>query len=466
LNVQTLKRMTEKPMALTGLDIFKLLPKTNCGECGVPTCMAFAMKLAAKNAELAACPYTSDAAKEKIGAASKPPMRLVKIGPADAEVLVGGETVMFRHDKTFVHPTAIALAFSDGESAEALAHRTAEVRAYCLERVGEELRIDLALVENITGEVAPFVAAAKAVAGGTGKGCILKSDNPAALEAALQALEGQRPLLHAATPENADALAALALKYTAPLVATAPGLDALVELVKRLAAAGVRDIVLDLPAENIAATMQYNTAMRKAALRGGVEAMGYPAMNTLLAQDVPSLVADASTLICKYAGILVIDSLAYQALLPMMMLRQNIYTDPQKPIQVEPKIYPIGEPDADSPVLVTTNFSLTYFIVSGEIENSGVPAHLAIVECEGMSVLTAWAAGKFSGEKIAAFIKQSGLEQQVKTRRLIIPGYVAQISGELEEALAGWSVIVGPQEAADLGPFMKMQEATLGRLNV
>ena len=446
-------------MALSGLDIFKLLPKTNCGECGVPTCMAFAMKLASKNAELSACPYASDAAKEKIGAASKPPIRLVKIGPADAEVQVGNETVMFRHEKTFVHPTAIAIAFSDDQSAEELAHQTADVRTYCLERVGEQLMLNLALVDNVTGEVEPFVAAVKAVAGGTGRGLILKSDNPAALEAALQALDGQRPLIHAATPENADALAALATKYKAPLAAKAGSFDALTELTKKLAAAGVQDIVLDLSADNPAAAMQLNTIARKAALKNTFEPMGYPVMNILAGQDLPSLVADASTLICKYASILVVDTLAYQALLPMMMLRQNIFTDPQKPIQVEPKVYPIGDADENSPVLVTTNFSLTYFIVSGEIENSGVPSHLVIVECEGMSVLTAWAAGKFSGEKIAAFIKQSGLEQQVKTRRLIIPGYVAQISGELEESLSGWEIVVGPQEASDLGSFMKMQVA-------
>jgi acetyl-CoA decarbonylase/synthase complex subunit gamma len=446
-------------MALTGLDIFKLLPKTNCGECGVPTCMAFAMKLASKNAELAACPYASEAAQAKIGAASKPPMRLVKIGPAGAEVAVGNETVMFRHEKTFVHPTALAVAFSDGESAEELAHRTATVREYCLERVGEQLTLNLALVENTTGEVAPFVAAVKAVAGGTGKGLILKSTNPAALEAALQALEGQRPLIHAATPENADALAALALQYKAPLVVKAPTLDALATLTAALAKQGVQDLVLDLSAENPAAALQLNTIARKAALKGSVEAMGYPVLNILTETDLPSLVADASALICKYAGILVVDTLAYPALLPLMMLRQNIFTDPQKPIQVEPKVYPIGEPGPESPVIVTTNFSLTYFIVSGEVENAGVPAHLAIVECEGMSVLTAWAAGKFSGEKIGAFIKGSGLPEQLTRRRIVIPGYVAQISGELEECLPGWEIVVGPQEASDITPFMKVLAA-------
>jgi acetyl-CoA decarbonylase/synthase, CODH/ACS complex subunit gamma len=446
-------------MALTGLTIFKLLPKTNCGECGVPTCMAFAMKLAAKNAELSACPYASDEAKKTIGAASKPPIKLVKIGPAGAEVAVGNETVMFRHEKTFVHPTAIAVAFSDGQPLEELRHRTAEVREYCLDRVGEKLRIDLALVENTTGAVSPFVDAVKAVAGGTGRGIILQSDSAEAIEAALKALQGQRPLIHAATPENVEAIGALARQYKAPVVARAATAEALASLTTKLAAMGVEDIVLDVPADNPAAALQYNTVLRKMALRSNFEPLGYPILNFATGRDLASLVADASTYILKYASILVVDTLQYQALLPLMMLRQNIYTDPQKPIQVEPKVYPIGEAGPSSPVLVTTNFSLTYFLVSGEIENSGVPAHLAIVECEGMSVLTAWAAGKFNGAKIGAFIKASGIESQVSTRRIVIPGYVAQISGELEELLPGWEVVVGPQEAADLGAFLKMHAA-------
>ena len=444
-------------MALTGLEIFKLLPKTNCGECGVPTCMAFAMKLAAKSAELSTCPYASDEAKDKLGAASRPPIRLIKIGPENSEVSVGNEIVMFRHEKTFVSPTAIAVAFSDSLAADELAHSTATVHNYCLERVGEQLTLNLALVENTTGEVEPFVAAAKEVAGTTGKGLILSSDNSEAIEAALQALEGQRPLICAATAENAVEMAALALKYKAPLVARAETPDALVELTAKLAGLGVKDIVLDLPADNPAAALQYNTLLRKAALKNNFEPAGYPIMNFVMGRTIPDLVADTSTLICKYASIIVVDSLAYEAILPMMMLRQNIYTDPQKPIQVEPGIYPIGEPDENSPVLVTTNFSLTYFIVSGEIENSGVPVHLAIIECEGMSVLTSWAAGKFSGEKIGAFVKQSGIESRIKNRKIIIPGYVAQISGELEETLPGWRILVGPQEASDLAPYLKME---------
>ena len=442
-------------MALTGLSIFKLLPKTNCGECGVPTCMAFAMKLAAKSVELAACPYASDEAKKTVGAASRPPIRLVKIGPPDAEIAIGNETVMFRHEKTFVHQTAYAVAFSDDEPLSELSHHIAEAREYCLERVGEKLRVDLVLIDNVTEDVRPFTTLVKTVAGATGRGIILRSTEAEPLEGALKILAGQRPLIHAATPANVETFAALALKYNASLVARADSLDQLAALTTKLMSLGVKDIVLDLPSDNPAAALQYNTVIRKAALKASFEPLGYPIINFVTGRDAASMVADAATLVCKYASVLVIDRLDFETLLPLMMLRQNIFTDPQKPIQVEPKVYALGDAGRDSPVLATTNFSLTYFLVSGEIENSGVGAHLVIVETEGMSVLTAWAAGKFSGAKIAAAVKASGLANQLATRRLIIPGYVAQISGELEESLPGWEIRVGPSEVADLGPYLK-----------
>jgi acetyl-CoA decarbonylase/synthase complex subunit gamma len=421
--------------------------------------MAFAMKLAAKNAELTACPYASEEAKKIIGAASKPPIRLVKIGPPEREVLIGNENVMFRHDKTFVHEAAIAIAFADNEPLSELGHKIAEVRDYCLERVGEQLRVNLVLVDNFSEEVKPFVDLVKTAAGSTGMGIILRSANLEVLEAGLKELPGKRPLIHAATSANAEAVAALALKYNAPLVARAATIDELVALTTKLAALGVKDIVLDLPADNPAATLQYNTIIRKAALKNAFEPLGYPIINFVTALDDASLVADASTYLCKYGSIVVLDRMQLEVLLPLMMLRQNVYTDPQKPIQVDPRVYPIGEPGKDSPVLATSNFSLTYFLVSGEIENSGVSANLIVVDTEGMSVLTGWASGKFTGEKIAAAVKASGLQDKLEKRRIIIPGYVSQISGELEEALPGWEVLVGPGECCDLSSFLKQQAA-------
>jgi len=446
-------------MALTGLQIFKLLPKTNCGECSVPTCMAFAMKLAAKSAELSSCPYASEEAKTTIGAASKPPIRLVKIGPPEREVTIGNETVMFRHEKTFVHQTALAIALPDSEPLAELGHIIAEAREYSLERVGERLGLDLLLVDNVTDEMAPFLELVRTAAGASGMGIILRSSNLEVLEAALPLLEGRRPLIHAATPANAEAMAKLALKHKVPLVAQADSLDELAALTAKLSKLGVQDIVLDIPADNPASTLQQNTIIRKAALKHTFEPLGYPIINFVSGRDPASVVADATTCICKYGSIVVLDTFQLELLLPLMMLRQNIFTDPQKPIQVDPKVYPIGEPGPDSPVIATTNFSLTYFLVSGEIENSGVPTHLVIVESEGMSVLTAWAAGKFTGAKVASAVKASGLESQLRKRKLILPGYVAQISGEVEEGLPGWEVLVGPGESVDLAPFLKRQVA-------
>jgi acetyl-CoA decarbonylase/synthase complex subunit gamma len=358
-----------------------------------------------------------------------------------------------------VHYTAFAIAFADSDPLNEVGHQIAEVRDYCLERVGEQLRCNLILVDNFSEEVKPFVDLVKTAAGATGLPIILRSPNIEALEAGLKELEGKRPLIHAATPANADAVAALALKYNAPVVARAATLDELIGLTTKLAGLGIKDIVLDLPADNPAATLQYNTLIRKAALKNTFEPLGYPIINFVNERDDAAVVADASTFLCKYGSIVVLDRMKLELLLPLMMLRQNIYTDPQKPIQVDPKIYPIGEPGKQAPLLVTTNFSLTYFLVSGEIENSGVPANLLTVDTEGMSVLTGWAAGKFSGEKVGAAVKASGIEGQLERKRIVIPGYVSQISGEVEEALPGWEVLVGPSEASDIASFMKVQAA-------
>ncbi|HEY3282711.1 MAG TPA: acetyl-CoA decarbonylase/synthase complex subunit gamma [Armatimonadota bacterium] len=446
-------------MAMTGLDIFKLLPKTNCKECGVPTCMAFAMKLASKSAELSACPYASEEAQEKIGAASRPPMRTVTLGPAERPVVLGGETVMFRHEKTFVHPTAIAVSLPDTLPVEELRSQAAAIASYCLERVGEELRVDLILVDNVSGDPTTFVEAVKAVRSAAACGLVLKSESPRALREAGEQLQGERPLLYCATPVNADALAEVAKLLKAPLVARADTVEELAGLAAELARQGVEDLVLEAPAGNPAALLQQNTLIRKSALKSAFRPLGFPLLNTVTGRDPVELVADASTSICKYASVMVIDSGEPEVLLPLLMLRQNVFTDPQKPIQVEPGVYPIGDAGPDSPVLVTTNFSLTYFIVSSEAENAGVPVHLAVVESEGMSVLTAWAAGKFSAEKIAAFLKSQPAMEGLTTRRVVVPGYVSQISGELEDGLPGWEVLVGPQEASDITPFLRTRLA-------
>ena len=443
-------------MAMTGLQIFKLLPKTNCGECGVPTCMAFAMKLAAKNAELAACPYASEEAIKTVGAASKPPIRLVKIGPPEAEVLVGNETVMFRHDKTFVHPTAIAIAFPDSEPLTELGHKIAEVRDYCLERVGEQLRVNLILIDNFSEEVKPFVDLVKAAAGGAGVGIILRSSNLEALEAGLKELAGKRPLIHAATPANADAVAALALKYNAPLVARAATIDELVALTTKLAGLGLKDIVLDLPADNPAATLQYNTILRKAALKNSFEPLGYPIINFVTALDDASVVADASDFpvqvrLHRRARPGEAGSSAAADDVAAEHLYRSAEADSGRSQGLPHRRNRQGLAGAGHHQLLP--YLLPGFGRNREFGHSGEPAggRYRRHECaDGMG--RGQVLGRKSGQR-----GESQRPGRDGKHRVIIPGYVSQISGEIEEGLPGWEVLVGPGESSDLGSFMKLQ---------
>jgi acetyl-CoA decarbonylase/synthase complex subunit gamma len=441
---------------LTGMEIFKLLPKTNCGECGVPTCMAFAMKLAQKNVELSACPYASDEARGVIGLASEPPIRLVRFGSGSRTVTMGNELVMFRHEKTFVHQTALAVQLDSTLPDSRLQTASSLLDKHTIERAGEKLSVDALLVNDAGDGVDRFCAAVRTVAASFGGPLILKSASAERLVKAAEMVPDRFPLLHALTGANADVIGEYAHAKKLPVAIAGNDLDELFSLSDALAAKGHRDIVLDLSASSMFDTLRNNTIVRKAALNASIRQVGYPIMNFVTGRTSPAaLVADASTALCKYASLLVIDRFEPETLLPLLMLRQNVYTDPQKPIQVEPKVYPVGEPNAASPLLVTTNFSLTYFIVSGEVESSGVPAHLAVVDAEGLSVLTAWAAGKFSAEKIAAFINAQEIGRSLTKKKVVLPGYVSCLSGELEEKMPGWEVLVGPQEASDIGPFMK-----------
>ncbi len=440
-------------MALTGLEIFKLLPKTNCGKCGVPTCLAFAMKLAQKKAELKECPYASEQAKQVLGAASEPPMRVVKAGAGADAFEVGGETEMYRHEKTFRHQTAIALRVEDTEEPAALAAKVAEVDAFVIERVGEQLRLNAFCLSNTSRDKERYLAALKTVTAGSSKAVILDCPDPETMKAALPLLAGKRPVLR---PGETDLLpfVNLAQENNASLVVSAKSFEELAARTEAIVQTGFKDLLLELQAPGLGDRVETSTIVRRAALRKGFKLFGFPLVWSLPAQDEHLLLAGAAVGICKYAGILILPQFSREMMLTLFTLRQNIYTDPQKPIQVDPKVYAIGEPRPDSMVFVTTNFSLTYFIVSGEIENAGVSAWLVVPDCEGMSVLTAWAAGKFSGAKVGKFVKDIKLEEHVTTRELIIPGYASPISGDLEESLPGWKITVGPQEAADLGPFV------------
>lgn len=446
-------------MALTGLQIYKLLPKTNCKECGFPTCLAFAMKLAAKQADLSQCPYVSEEAKQALAEASAPPIRLVTIGVGDRKVEVGNEIVLFRHEKTFYNPPGIFIKVKDTLPLDKAKEFAKKVVSYSVERVGRVFSPDGLAIENASGEPEKFAACVEAIRSVVPEHpFVLISENPAAMKAALEKEGNKNPLIYAATPKNWQEMAQLAKEKRAPLAVRADGdLSALASLAEQIRETGAEDLVLDPGKEDPAGTLAVMTQIRRLALKHNFRPLGYP-MITIPGRNVQSMEEEAllaAQHIAKYGGVVVLEHFDPAVLYPLFTLRLNIYTDPQKPIQVSPGVYEIGKPGPDSPLLVTTNFSLTYFSVSGETAASGIPSWLLVCDTEGMSVLTAWAAGKFDAEKIAKSVKQYTIGEKIKHRKIIIPGHVAVISGELEDELPGWEVMVGPREAVDIPNFLK-----------
>jgi acetyl-CoA decarbonylase/synthase complex subunit gamma len=445
-------------MALSGLDIQKLLPKTNCKECGSTTCLAFAMKLAGKKAMLSECPYASDDAKRVLGAASEPPVKSVGFGP-DRRVKLGEETVLYRHEKTFVNQSLFAVDIGDDRPAAEVDAILAKIRDYTLVRVGLNLVVDMVSVTQRGSEPAKFAALAKKAWEVANRPLVLRSGDPAALALAAEAVKGSGSVLVAATKESSALLRAAAEANGHALALTGATLDEVCALSARLKAEGFDNLVLQFETHSLAEQYQVNSIARRMAIKENYKPLGYPFLRYFESGSLMEDSASAIVEVCKYGGILVLPEFDAAQLVALMALRLNVYTDPQKPIQVEPKVYAIGEPDTKSPVFVTTNFSLTYFIVSGEIENAGTSAWLVIPECEGMSVLTAWAAGKLNGAGVAKAVKESGLDEKSESKTLVIPGYVAQISGEIEENLPGWKILVGPQDAGDIESFVKARLA-------
>jgi acetyl-CoA decarbonylase/synthase complex subunit gamma len=445
-------------MAMSGLQIYKLLPKTNCKDCGYPTCLAFAMKLAAKQVELGDCPHVSDEAKEALSAASAPPIRLVKVGTGDREFQVGNETVMYRHEKTFFNKPGIALRIKDTEDAETIASKVEMVNDYCVERVGIDMTFSAIAIENASGDAGTFASTVESVRAKTDLPFVLMSDNADALKAALGKEGGHQPVLYAATSDNWEAMAAVAKGSKASLVLRSQdGLDELADLTGKLSDAGVENLVLDPGSRDLATSLSQVTQLRRLALKKNFRPLGYPIITfpgEVADSDEGEIVA-ATQYIAKYAGIVVMDHFDPAVAYPLLTLRLNIYTDPQKPISVDPGIYEFNSPTADAPLLVTTNFSLTYFSVAGELDGGGMPAWLLICDAEGMSVLTAWAAGKFDAETIAKAVKTFGAGDKIAHKKITLPGHVAVLSGELEEELPGWEIQVGPREAVDIAAYLK-----------
>ncbi len=440
-------------MALTGLDIYKLLPKTNCKECGNPTCLAFAMALAASKTSLDKCPHVSEQAKETLGGASAPPIKLVKVGKSGYERELGDEVVLFRHDKAFFHPTCIAIEISDMLSGTELEAKVEKVNALAFERVGQTVSIDMIAVRNDSGNPDTFANAVKAVADKTCFATVLISEDPAAMEKGLAVIGSSKPLIYAATEANYEKIVELAKKYDCPLAVKGEGLDATAALVEKVAAS-YKELVIDIGTRNLSQALAEMTQIRRLAIKKRFRPLGYPVIAFTASDNPRDEIMEASVYITKYASVVVMKADEKSQILPLTALRMNIYTDPQKPSQVEPKVYQIGAVTKDSPVYVTTNFSLTYYTVEGEISGSKIPSYIIACPTDGTSVLTAWAAGKFNGEKIAEFLKACGIEDMVSHRNIVIPGYVAVIKGALEEK-SGWKVTVGPAEASGLPAFAK-----------
>jgi acetyl-CoA decarbonylase/synthase complex subunit gamma len=444
-------------MALTGIQIFKLLPKTNCGKCGVPTCLAFAMNLAAGKVELIACPFVSEESKAQLAEASAPPIRPVTIGTGTGAFKVGGETVMFRHEKKFENPTGIAVLVTDMMPESEVAARIERFNKNIYVRVGVKLHADAVAVKNESGNAAKFGKLVETVTKATEGGLILMSENPEVLAAGLKICGARKPLIYAATKANAEAIAQLAKEHSCPVAVKGANLEEVAELTAVMNQAGIKDIVIDAGARTVKQAFQDEVIIRGAALQKKFKPLGYPTITfpcEMTANPLKEALI-ASMFVAKYAGIVVLSDLKGEVLFPLLVERLNIFTDPQRPLATTPGIYEINNPNENSPVLITTNFSLTYFIVSGEIETSKVPSYLLIMDTEGLSVLTAWAAGKFGADLMAAFVKKSGIGDKVKNHKLIIPGYSASESGGLEEDLKGWEILVGPREGSLIPAYLR-----------
>lgn len=445
-------------MPIRGTDIVKKLPeegKKACKECGFPTCFAFAMKLASGGATLDKCPYLSPEVKAELEEALAPPIRLVTVGCGENSLQIGNEEVIYRHEKTFVHKPGIALLISDKEGDAEVEEKMRKLKELQYSWVGLTLKADLLALYNESGDKSKFEALVRKVYGGTDVGLVLISDNAEALFAARDICSDRRPLVYPITKDNIDQAITRVKECPTPVGVKAPSVAELVPLTTKLKEAGIEDIVLDPGSKDFRQAIADQTLIRRAALKQNFRPLGYPTIGfpCFMAKDGIKEFLTAAMFVIKYAGIIVISD-GKDSLLPLLVQRLNIYTDPRIPMSVEEKIYEILEPNEESPVLLTGNWALTYFIVASETEGSKVPSWLLVKNTEGLGVLTAWAAGKFSGDTIAPFVKKSSIESKVKHRRLIIPGKVARIKGELQEALPDWEIMVGPREAAEIPAFL------------
>jgi len=443
-------------MALKGAEIMKKLPKTNCKECGCATCFAFAMKLATGGLKLDDCPYLDPEVKAELEGAMAPPMKLVTIGTGQNAVVIGEEEVMFRHEKTFFHEPGIAVLISDRESESSIDEKIARVKNLRFERVGNVLKIDLLALSNDSGDGGRFETLVKKAYETTDFPFILISEDMDILFSAAAMCADRRPLVYPITSENVSASIPKLKELGLPAGVKGDSLDEVISVTTQLKDAGVEESVIDPGSKNMLDGIRDQTLIRRAALKKGFRPLGYPTMAfpCNMYQDKYEEVLATSALMTKYAGIVVTTLTEKDFIFPLLVHRFNIYSDPRRPMTVEEKVYEVSQPDENSPILISTNYALDFFIVSGAIEEANIPAFLCIKDTGGIGVLAAWTSGKFTGEAIAEFLKKYDVENKVKHRKLIIPGVAKKLKDELEEELPSWEILLGPSEASDIPKFL------------
>jgi len=445
-------------MALTGLDIFKLTPKKNCKDCGFPTCLAFSMKVAAGAVEIGKCPHMSSEAIEKLSEATAPLMKTISVGKGDTEYKLGGETVLFRHEKTYVSRNRFAVLLSDNMEDAEIDAKIQHMKDVNYVRIGEEMKAEFAALK-FAGNKDKYIALVNKVkTSGLKVAYILICEDVAVIKEALELVKAENPVVYGANKENFKEMVELVKADNLALGLKAENLEALYALVQEVEKLGYKNLVLDPGSTSVKEAFENTVQIRRINLQGGDRTFGYPSIlfvDELSKGDKFMEVALSTLFTMKYGSIIVLSDIDYARALPLYGLRQNIFTDPQKPMRIEPGLYGINNPDENAPVLCTVDFALTYFVVSGEIERSKVPVWMVIPDAGGYSVLTSWAAGKFTANSIAKFIKENAIEEKVKSRKLVLPGKVAVLKGDLEENLPGWEIIVGTAEAMFIPKFLK-----------
>lgn len=443
-------------MALKGAEIMKMLPKTNCKECGYATCFAFAMKLATGGAKLDDCPYLDPEVKAQLEASMAPPIKLVTIGTGENALSIGEEEVMFRHEKTFFHEPGIAILISDKGAESEIEEKLKRINAFDFERIGQKLRINLLALCFESDDKDKFEALVKKAYETTKFALILISEDTDVLFSAAALCADRKPLVYPITNENMSAAVPKLKELGVPAGVRGESIEAVVSVTSDLKDAGIENMVLDPGSKNMVEGIQNQTLIRRAALKKGFRPLGYPtiAFPCFMYPDKLKETVAAAALMTKYAGIVVVSQADEHFLLPLLVHRFNIYSDPRRPMTVEEKVYEIGNPDENSPILISTNYALDYFIVSAAIEETNMPAYLCIKGTEGLGVMAAWTSGKFNGESIAEFFEKYGMQDKVKHRKLIIPGVAKKLVTELEEELPGWEIILGPLEGSDIPKFL------------